>query len=179
MTAIVTLAELTKSPDLTCDLALRICRLASLSEDVPDCVIAFANEAMNLALSEGIRSELKEAIRLLVINDIIRRYCGHSAREFFNLSDIRLASRLLDFVCTHVNSPNVLIDALVLCDAFTHLSKIDACALIVQRMISSTMNISPSSVSNANSMVHLVELHHRMLAMELNEFHNNRSQFSS
>ena len=61
---------------------------------------------MDLALNEDVRAELKEALRLLLIYDIIRRYCGISAREYFNVSDIRHGSRLVDFVCTFVSSPH-------------------------------------------------------------------------
>jgi hypothetical protein len=36
-------------------------------------------------------------------------------------------------VCRHINVPTVLSDVLMLCDAFTHVSKLDACVFLIQR----------------------------------------------
>ena len=59
-------------------------------------------------------------------------------------SDPAHGLKLVQHICRHIDVPTVLADALMLCDAFTHVSKLDTCVCILQR----TMVASVSTKSN-------------------------------
>ncbi len=97
-----------------------------------------ASDAIGLAAGNStFQSELEEAARLLLVDDIVRRYCGNAAADLFRVDNPRHAIKLLDFVCRHVQHPSALTDAMNLCDAFAHLSKLDACSQLIQYAIQS------------------------------------------
>ena len=117
-----------------CEVALKVLRAAILCTEQPPALSDLSREAIEWAIDDGMRSELEEATRLLVVDRIVRRYCGNGAQELFRVADPRHGLRLLHFVCRHIDGPSTIQDALALCDAFTHLSKADACVLILRRM---------------------------------------------
>ena len=117
-----------------CEVALKVLRAAILCTEQPPALSDLSREAIEWAIDDGMRSELEEATRLLVVDRIVRRYCGNGAQELFRVADPRHGLRLLHFVCRHIDGPSAIQDALALCDAFTHLSKADACVLILRRM---------------------------------------------
>jgi hypothetical protein len=119
-----------------CTASLTVLRAALLCGQCPPCLQQLARDAITWAVGDpAIKSELEEASRLLVIDEIIRRYCGSGARELFRVENPRHAERLLDFVCRHVGGANAVSDALHLCDAFAHLSKDFAGTLLLQRAV--------------------------------------------
>jgi len=129
----IDLARMCSNPTVKCQITLKVLRAALLCNDVPPCLASLSSEALEWATEEALRSELQEATRLLSIDRIVRQYCGNGAQEFFRVSDIRHASRLLNHVCRYIDESTVLQDAFSLCDAFTHLSRGEACVLILQR----------------------------------------------
>ena len=128
------LASFCLEDTIRCSIALRVLRSALLCSELPPALSEISKEAMDCAIDEGIRSELEESSRLLVVDRIVRRYCGNGAQELFHVSDPRHGLKLLQYVCRHVDEWSALDDALILCDAFTHLSKIDACVLFLKRV---------------------------------------------
>jgi hypothetical protein len=128
------LVRLCCSPAVKCTIALKILRAALLCKEKPTNLANLSEEAIGWATDEQTKSELEEATRLLAIDKIVRKYCGDGAAELFNVSDSRHALRLLSHVCRHIDEKHVLIDALLLCDAFTHLSRGDACISILERV---------------------------------------------
>jgi hypothetical protein len=48
-------------------------------------------------------------------------------------------------VCRYIDTPSVLSDVLILCDAFTHVSKLDTCLLLIQRTM-----VTPNGKSSSN-----------------------------
>ncbi len=48
-------------------------------------------------------------------------------------SDPSHGLKLVHHVCRHIDSPTVLADAMILCDAFIHVSKLDACVYLLQQ----------------------------------------------
>ena len=53
-------------------------------------------------------------------------------------SDPTHGLKLVKHVCRHIDVPAVLTDALMLCDAFTHVSKLDTCVSLLQRTMVAT-----------------------------------------
>ena len=129
------LPRLCSDPATKCMVALKVIRAALLCNKHPKILSVLSRDALSWAMDEKMRSELEEAARLLVIDGIIRRYCGNGAQEFFRVGNPRHGYRLLGHVCRHIDEPSVLFDALSLCDAFTHLPRLEACVQILQRMI--------------------------------------------
>uniref|UniRef100_A0A7S4NG27 KNTC1 third ARM-repeats domain-containing protein n=1 Tax=Odontella aurita TaxID=265563 RepID=A0A7S4NG27_9STRA len=128
------LSRLCSSPT-NCYVALKVLRTALLCSNPPMTIFQLSQEALEWATDDRIKSELEESSRLLVIDGIVRRYIGNGAREFFRVSDARHGLRLLQHVCRHVDESTVISDALALCDGFTHLSRLEACVQILQRVI--------------------------------------------
>ena len=128
-----------------CEVALKVLRAAILCTEQPPALSNLSREAIEWAIDDEMRSELEEATRLLVVDRIVRRYCGNGAQELFRVADPHHGLRLLHFVCRHIDGSSTIQDALALCDAFTHLSKADACVLILRRMA-----LSASPESNAD-----------------------------
>ena len=128
-----------------CEVALKVLRAAILCTEQPPALSNLSREAIEWAIDDEMRSELEEATRLLAVDRIVRRYCGNGAQELFRVADPYHGLRLLHFVCRHIDGSSTIQDALALCDAFTHLSKADACVLILRRMA-----LSASPESNAD-----------------------------
>ena len=134
------------NPDVKCKITLRFLRTAQLSSSKPSCLKALAKEAAGWAMNEEIRSELEEATRLLGIDEIVRRYCGNKAAEVFRVSNPNHSVRLVEYVTRKINSPSVLSDILYLCSAFTHLSPLEYCTTLIERII--TVSLDPSTNDN-------------------------------
>jgi len=99
---------------------------------------ALSRDAVQWAIIDlGLRSELVEASRLLLIDGIVRRYCGNEGGDMFRVDNPRHAMRLLDFITQHFQSESALTDALDLADAFSHLSRLDACASLCCKALGS------------------------------------------
>jgi hypothetical protein len=113
-----------------CKLTLVVLRAALLCGAATPCLTILSKDAIT-AWSAGdldMQSELTEASRILVINNIVVTYCGtDAALELFRVDNPNHGTKLLAHVCRHVSYEHALSDALKLCDAFTHLTKEDAC----------------------------------------------------
>jgi len=118
-----------------CQIALKVLRSALLCNSNTSCWSALSNDATEWAVDDEMRSEIEEATRLLVIDGIVRRYCGKAARDFFRVSNPHHGLKLVHHVCRHIDNPSVLSDVFALCDAFTHISRSEACVLILQRLV--------------------------------------------
>ncbi|KAL7542824.1 hypothetical protein ACHAXR_012330 [Thalassiosira sp. AJA248-18] len=128
-----TLSQWCTSPSTKCQIVLKMLRLALVSVQRPPDLTSLAKEAICMAVEEEVKSELEEATRLLGIDGLVRRYCGNGAQEFFRVSDPSHGLKLVQHICRHIDSSTVLADALMLCDAFTHVSKLDTCVSLLQR----------------------------------------------
>ena len=82
-----------------------------------------------------LRSELEESSRLLLIDGIVGRYCGEGAKELFHVDNPRHAVRLIQHVSKHIRCETILADIMNLCEAFAHLSRVDACSHVMQHAI--------------------------------------------
>jgi hypothetical protein len=130
------LARYCESLTARCRVTLAILERAVLSGHSSLLLKSLSKDAIEWATGDStLRSELEEAARLLLVDDIVRRYCGNAAAELFRVNNPRHAMKLLDFVCRHAQYPSVLTDALNLCDAIEHLSKLDACSQLMQYAI--------------------------------------------
>jgi len=130
-----------------CEVALKVLRAAILCTEKPPALSDLSREAIEWAIDDEMRSELEEATRLLVVDRIVRRYCGNGAQELFQVANPHHGLRLLQFVCRHIDGSSTIQDAFALCDAFTHLSKADACVLILRRM---ALSAPPECNANDN-----------------------------
>ena len=121
-------------PLVRCQVALAVLRAALLCGKSPLCLAELSKDAIDwAAVDANVKSELEEATRLLVVDEIVRKYCGPGARDLFRVDNPLHATRLLNFVCRHFRTSSVLSDALDLCDAFTYLTREEACILILER----------------------------------------------
>lgn len=71
----------------------------------------------------------------------------HTTSFAFIQSDPSHGMKLVQHVCRHIDVPTVLSDALLLCDAFTHISKLDTCINLLQRTMTTPNNHVRSSSS--------------------------------
>jgi len=145
---------------MKCDMTLSILRAGLLILDDDNCSTNTCYKFLKTLSREALTSwsindpqlqaELKETERLLIINDIIRRYCGNGAQDYFRIMDPTHAYNLLQHVCSHVvfheEQEIVVNDAMELCDAFVNLRRIDACVLLVELVI-----LAPSSSSSSEN----------------------------
>jgi len=121
-----------------CEIALQVLQAGLLCSEIPTHLTELSRESITWAnqLSQHkVKAELEEATRLLKIDSIVRRYCGNAAHDFFRVSDPRHAFRLIEHVCKFVDDPKSFTDALLLCDSYVHISKIDVCALFLENVI--------------------------------------------
>ncbi|KAL9186582.1 hypothetical protein ACHAXT_005820 [Thalassiosira profunda] len=124
-----------RAPAKKCSIVLRMLRRALVSARCPPDLTALAEEAIDMAVEEETRSELKEAARLLAIDQLVRKYCGNGAKDIFSATEPSHCRKLVQHVCRHIDAPTVLADALMLCDAFTHVSRLDTCVSLLQRVV--------------------------------------------
>ena len=130
------LVRLSSDPQLKCQNILNILRAALLCKVKPSCLNELSKDAIKWAMEEGVKSEIEEATRLIVIDEIIRKYCGNGASDFFRVSNALHGRRLMQHVTRYVDEPTVLDDVFTLSDAFTHLSRADGCIMVLQRLVS-------------------------------------------
>lgn len=65
--------------------------------------------------------------------------------------------KLVQHVCRHIDVPTVLSDALLLCDAFTHISKLDTSVLLLQRtMVTPNNHVRSSSLTRVEQCASLL-----------------------
>ena len=107
------------TPSVRCLIVLKMLRKALVSIQPPPNLTALADEAITWAADGDVKSEVEEAARLLSIDALVRKYCGNGAQEFFRVNDPTHGIRLVQYVCRHIDLPEVLDDAFVLCDAFS------------------------------------------------------------
>ena len=134
-----------------CKITLSILRAALLCGTSSPCISDLSRDAIFWAAGDlTMQSELTEATRLLVINAMVVSYCGRDAAlELFRVDNPSHAIKLLSYVCRHVGYPNALSDAFTLCNAFTHLSKEDACIQLLESSMLSGPAESCASVMRA------------------------------
>lgn len=112
---------------MKCQGILVVLRAALYCKYSPTWLTGLSRDAVEWsAIDLGLRSELVEASRLLLIDGIARKYCGAEGCDLFRVDNPRHAVRLLEFITLHYQCEGVLDDALDLCDAFYHLSRLDA-----------------------------------------------------
>ena len=119
------LVRLSSDPQLKCQNILNILRAALLCEVRPSCLNELSKDTIKWAMEEGVKLEIEESTRLIVIDKIIREYCGNGASDFFRVSNALHGRRLMQHVTIYVDAPTVLDDVFTLSDAFTHLSCAD------------------------------------------------------
>ena len=91
-------------PSVKCTIILKMLRTALVSKQRPPDLTSLAREAIDMAADEHVKSELKEANRLLSIDSLVRRYCGNGAQEIFSV--VSIVGRSFSFVCiSYVSSP--------------------------------------------------------------------------
>ena len=124
-----------RSPSRVCSIVLRMLKMALLSRDRPLDLTDVARESIRLAPDDETRSQLNEATRLLVLDSLVRRYCGNGAQTSFSAAEPMHGLRLVQHICRHVDVPSVLGDAMLVCDAFSHLSRLDVCVDLLERIM--------------------------------------------
>ena len=122
---------------IKCQGILVVLRAALFCKYSPPWLTDLSRDAVEwAAIDLGLRSELVEASRLLLIDGIVRKYCGDEGCDLFRVDNPRHAVRLLEFITRHFRREAVLHDALDLADAFYHLSRLDACTALCCQAIS-------------------------------------------
>lgn len=137
ITEVSSLSRCCDSNASKCKVALSVLRAALFCGKPSPCLTKLSRDAIGWAGGDTtLKSEVIEASRLLVIDSIVRRYCGATAAyELFRVDNPQHAKNLLDFVCRQVETETVFLDALDLCEAFTDLSKTEASIHILQRAV--------------------------------------------
>jgi hypothetical protein len=79
------LAQWCKSPSVMCLIVLSMLQKALVSIQRPPNLSQIADSAIQSATDDYIKSELKEAARLLSIDYLVRKYCGNGAQEYFRV----------------------------------------------------------------------------------------------
>ncbi|KAG7360761.1 hypothetical protein IV203_035860 [Nitzschia inconspicua] len=129
-------ARCCQTPTTKCQLTLTTLQSALFCRFSPAWLTKLSRDAIEWSAGDSsLRSELEEASRLLLIDEIVGRYCGNGAKELFHVDNPVHASRLLEFVCNNLKKESVLSDVLDLCEAFHHLSVEDGCGLLLQNTI--------------------------------------------
>lgn len=121
------------SSSVRCLIVLKMVQKARASVERPPDLNPLAMEAISWASDINVKAELEEATRLLAIDSLVRKYCGNGAQEFFQVHEQSHGLRLVQQVCRHIDVPSVLSDAMMLCDAFKYVSRVDTCVTIIQR----------------------------------------------
>ena len=122
---------------MKCQGILVVLRAALFCKYSPPWLTGLSRDAVEWsAIDLGLRSELVEASRLLLIDGIARKYCGAEGCDLFRVENPRHAVRLLDFITQHCHREGALSDALDLCDAFYHLNRLDATTSLCTQCIS-------------------------------------------
>ena len=126
---------------LRCSIVLQILRAGLLCDCIPSGLINLSQATIKEtsefenSFNNGIKSELEEATRLLMIDSIVRRYCGNGAQDFFHVSDPRHATKLAKHITRFVDDPKSLDDVIFLCDSYMHISKVDMCVMFLQNVL--------------------------------------------
>ena len=71
------LCRLCSSPPLRCLIVLKMLRKALVSIQHPPDLSGLASEALSWVTDGNVKSELEEAMRLLAIDSLVRKYCGN------------------------------------------------------------------------------------------------------
>ena len=130
------IARSAENANIKCQIILTALRAALFCRYSPTWLSELSTDAIQWASGDcTLRSELEESSRLLLIDGIVGRYCGEGAKELFHVDNPRHAARLLQHVSQHIHCQTVLADVLNLCDAFAHLSQVNACSLVMQYAI--------------------------------------------
>ena len=124
-----------RSPSRVCSIVLRMLKMALLSRDRPLDLTDIARESIRLAPDDETRSQLNEATRLLVLDSLVRKYCGNGAQTSFSAAEPIHGLRLVQHICRFIDVPSVLGDAMLVCDAFSHLSRLDVCVDLLERIM--------------------------------------------
>lgn len=120
-----------------CQGILVVLRAALFCKYSPPWLTSLSRDAVEWsAIDLGLRSELVEASRLLLIDGIARKYCGDEGGDLFRVDNPRHAVRLLEFITQHFRWEGALGDSLDLCDAFYHLSRLDATTALCTQCVS-------------------------------------------
>lgn len=77
------LSRWVSSPAVRCLIVLKMLRKALVSIQRPPDLSALAAEALNWVADGNVKSELEEALRLLSIDSLVRKYCGNGASCVF------------------------------------------------------------------------------------------------
>ena len=133
---IALLAEKCRNEKAKVAIGLKALQNSLLSTKVPNDIQSLAESILTWARNHlELLPQAEEAVRLLKVNEILRRYCGNSSINFFRVAEPEHSRRLLAHVCRSIYEKRILSDALALCEAFTHLSKVDAACMIIQNII--------------------------------------------
>ena len=71
------LARYCSSPAIRCLIVLKMLRKALVSIQRPPDLTGLAYDALSWVTDENVKSELEEALRLLSIDSLVRKYCGN------------------------------------------------------------------------------------------------------
>jgi len=79
------LSQWVTDPTVKCTIVLQMLRRARVSEDCPPDLSKLAHDAISIAVNEEMKSKLVEDLKLLVIDTLVRKYCGNGAQDYFKV----------------------------------------------------------------------------------------------
>jgi hypothetical protein len=65
-------------------------RVALVSVQCPPDIALLAKDAIAMAVDENDKCELQEALKLIEIDSLVRKYCGNGAQEYFRVVSVFL-----------------------------------------------------------------------------------------
>jgi len=79
------LSQWVTDPAVKCTIVLQMLRRARVSVDCPPDLSSIAQDAISIAVDEKMKSQLVEDLNLLVIDTLVRKYCGNGAQDYFKV----------------------------------------------------------------------------------------------
>ena len=79
------LSQWVTDPTVKCTIVLQMLRRARVSVDCPPDLSSIAKDAIGIAVDEKTKSQLVEDLKLLVIDTLVRKYCGNGAQDYFKV----------------------------------------------------------------------------------------------
>lgn len=156
------IARCCKASPSKIEIVLTALRASLFLHHSPPWLKQLSKDAIKWAAGDSsLRTELEEASRLLLIDEIVGRYCGEGAKQMFHVDNPLHAIRLLEHIVRDVSHDCVLLDVFHLCEAFHHLSEEDGCTLLIQNAI------LQKNSAKAQDLLSLMYGHNQNLALSV------------